>query len=62
MKRHIVVSVKGVELVNILLEEINDDEEEAEPNMSVSSGLIESGEKTVGFGTPWSAEFYDDEA
>lgn len=63
MKRHIVVSVKGVEIVNILLEEIDDDTEEDQtdqPGPTASSIDVGAGSQ-IGFSTPWSDLYFDDE-
>lgn len=63
MKRHIVVSVKGVEIVNILLEEIDDDPEEEQidsPSPTAANIDVGTGSQ-IGFSTPWSDLYFDDE-
>ena len=63
MKRHIVVSVKGVEIVNILLEEIDDDPEEDQNDQpGPTAASIDAGAGSqIGFSTPWSDLYFDDE-
>jgi hypothetical protein len=64
MKRHIIVKVLGEEIVNIFIEEEDAEEcvDEADETLpSLSSPIVEQGPRTVGFSTPWTDVWFDDE-
>lgn len=66
MKRQIIIKLFGDEIVNVLIEESDDESEEAEeteslesPTTSVDASITNRG--SIGFNTPWSVEYWDDE-
>lgn len=66
MRRQIVVKLFGDEIVNILIDESDDALEESEDSSenlgSLSSAdLSISSKGSVGFNSPWSVEYWDDE-
>jgi len=66
MKRQIVVKLFGDEIVNILIDESDDDAiEEAEDSSenlgSITSADLSKGEGSIGFNTPWSVEYWDED-
>ena len=65
MKRHIIIKVLGEEIVNVFIEEQDDeetvDESENEESAGLTSSVIEVGPRSVGFTTPWSDVWWDDE-
>jgi len=64
MKRQIVIKLFGEEIVNVLIDETESEPEETEELESNGSNNIEtaiSSLGTIGFGTPWSVEYWDDE-
>jgi len=67
MRRQIVIKLFGDEIVNILIDESDDDvleetEDSAEHLGSVGSADVSiSGKSSVGFGSPWSVEYWSEE-
>lgn len=64
MKRQIIIKLFGDEIVNVLIEESEDEIEESSeetPGSLTSSDLSSSIKGSVGFNTPWSVEFWDEE-
>lgn len=66
MKRQIIIKLFGDEIVNVLIEETEDTAEETE-EIEISGGVTSSIDTSVtnrgsiGFNTPWSVEYWDDE-
>jgi len=64
MKRQIVIKLFGDEIVNVLIEESESDTEDAEEVENINAlnaDSTSSGRSTIGFGTPWSVEYWDSE-
>lgn len=66
MKRQIIIKLFNEEIVNVLIEETNDESEETEESefsggLPTSIDLASSGKNVVGFNTPWSVEYWEDE-
>lgn len=66
MKRQIIIKLFGDEIVNVLIEETDDELEESEENDSSSSlttsvDISTTNRGSIGFNTPWSVEYWDDE-
>jgi len=64
MKRHIIIKVLGEEIVNVFIEEeeeIEISEESDEVLPGLSSSVVEQGNRSLGFTTPWSDVWWDDE-
>jgi len=66
MKRQIIIKLFGDEIVNVLIEETDDELEESEENDSSSSlttsvDISTANRGSIGFNTPWSVEYWDDE-
>lgn len=66
MKRRIVLRLMGEEVLDLTIDE--DDYDEAESDGDVGSGVLNAASDTsssqttvVGFGAPWSVEYWDDE-
>jgi hypothetical protein len=66
MKRQIIIKLFGDEIVNVLIDETDDEVEESEetesldnPTTSVDVSITNRG--SIGFNTPWSVEYWDDE-
>lgn len=65
MKRQIIIKLFGDEIVNVLIEETEDTAEETEEieiSGGATSSIVEVSNKgSIGFNTPWSVEYWDDE-
>jgi hypothetical protein len=65
MKRQIVIKLFGDEIVNVFIEESEDETEESEEeSVGGSTANIETASTnkgSIGFNTPWSVEYWDEE-
>jgi len=64
MKRQIVVKLFGEEIVNVSIDESDDEIEEIEVETSTtltSADSALSNKGSIGFDTPWSVDYWDDE-
>ena len=64
MKRQIIIKLFGDEIVNILIDESEDETEELDETESINalnSDSSSSGRGSIGFGTPWSVDYWDSE-
>jgi len=64
MKRQIVIKLFGEEIVNVLIDESEEESDEIETESTGSLGSSDysvSNKSSVGFNTPWSVEYWDDE-
>jgi hypothetical protein len=65
MKRQIIIKLFGDEIVNVFIEESEDEAEEVEEESTGgSTASIETAytnKGLVGFNTPWSVEYWDEE-
>ena len=51
----------GEEVLDLTIDEDDYDDESAEADMGATAASLEVQPRTVGFGTPWSVEYWDDE-
>lgn len=66
MKRQIIIKLFGDEIVNVLIEETDDEAEESEEvenlnGLTTGSDASVTNIGSIGFNTPWSVEYWDDE-
>ena len=63
MLRRIKIKLFGIPVLSLMLQETDDVDEESAESLSTTTtdGAILLG-TAVGFGTPWSVEYYDEEA
>jgi hypothetical protein len=66
MKRQIIIKLFGDEIVNVLIEETDDEAEESEEvenlnGLTTGSDASVTNRGSIGFNTPWSVEYWDDE-
>jgi hypothetical protein len=66
MKRQIIIKLFGDEIVNVLIEETDDELEESEEadssgGLTTSVDISAANRNSIGFNTPWSVEYWDDE-
>jgi hypothetical protein len=61
MKRRIVLRLMGEEILDLTIDEDDYAEELTDSEPDALGAAIDTQPKTVGFGTPWSVEYWDDE-
>jgi hypothetical protein len=61
MKRRIVLRLMGEEVLDLTIDEDDYDDESIEPEVGALGAGVDTQPRSVGFGTPWSVEYWDDE-
>ena len=61
MKRRIVLRLMGEEVLDLTVDEEDYDDESSESEIGAMGAAVDSQPRAVGFGTPWSVEYWDDE-
>ena len=61
MKRRIVLRLMGEEVLDLTIDEDDYVDDSPEPDTGVTGVLLEGQPRSVGFGTPWSVDYWDDE-
>jgi hypothetical protein len=61
MKRRIVLRLMGEEVLDLTIDEDDYDDEAIEPEAGALGASADAQARNIGFGTPWSVEYWDDE-
>ena len=61
MKRRIVLRLMGEEVLDLTIDEDDYDDETSESDIGTTGVSLEVQPRSVGFGTPWSVDYWDDE-
>ena len=61
MKRRIVLRLMGEEVLDLTIDEEDYDDESVESETGALGVALDVQPRSVGFGTPWSVDYWDDE-
>ena len=61
MKRRIVLRLMGEEVLDFTIDEEDYDDESSDSEIGAMGAGVDGQPRAVGFGTPWSVEYWDDE-